>query len=1336
MSCKLTYQGKRYNSEQELQKVIDSTIQPVDSPLMAHLTKKFNSPGKAYQYHSLLNTPIYQNWATANKQSLTPSNKVFDRFIKEAIEDHENKRNAILKAEAASIGEANDIPSHLQPRDEDTKDLGDWLNKGVESETINSSDPVLNELMQNKKMTIARLRKRMGVLKENIDRSSNINKRRQWREKMSVFGQEVAALTGELNELDRSNNLYLIADMMNRELTWVDDLLHSNLNSDLTESAKNSVEAENLLHAWSGIIDLLNETQEHNIEIVDKLFNKNKIERLLKEIREIQVGIVEQQAMERSGLSIEDKAIKEIWNPIKDTSEAAGLLRGIGQSQHILLQQIYGRTAEANRAAHQEMQDIFTGNFNTIMEAAEAKLQELGLDWDVFFAKDEKGRMKDKIVGPLSDKYINTEYFKNPYKTKNKKKGAENTYNAWYLNNHIMIDPIRVAEDRENYKAELLKKIPSSHAIEMAFEETLKRYRKYKLFREEQEIILNEKFQDPAAIENILNAWDRANNPMLVANDKKGHIKLKNNEVRYKKLTFSYGLPIENRGGVKTNYYDANFTELENHKELLDFQREFVNIMHQLNVYLPGELNRNFTIPLFQEAVLGAWKGSDVAATGRAYMDNIINTLRGDNLADDIYIENKKGRKQLATNFYSSTDNKILKQYKLEVEKFMLEKGKKPNIKEKKALRNIAVDKIVQTSSQHLGKNLTMFAAMVVGYKHKATVETEVLLIDKLFKEKVKKARVSKSGEILYRNKNNELVSEPPFEGAVPEAMNEGENELTNELIRLNSTIDNFLGVPKPKGESIGINSVPIPSWIPVIGGDVLRYTEEDKRQIRELEDVLDELEIKEDKVKTALMNKEISKEEADFKIEALEKKREALNNEIDTVGSNWTWGGIINALMQWVQLKALGWNLSSSFANLAFGLLTNNVEAAGEQYYTEKNLNKGYALIRHSFTKTFSDAIGMEAGDTGVKIRTLMDELNVLKKPSEEFFEIKGERSGMKKFYNPFVFTDMTEYLNQGPVMIAVLDNLKITTQSGEEIAIWDAFDERGEWRQEVGDKASYMSSITNAANVIDKAIKNNHGDYDNQSSPLAIKRKNLKVITQFRTWMFEGFFNRTEIERKDYELGITKKGRWRTYSDQGLKNSLGALTNIALNNDISGGELSEIDQINMRKNLREIRNYAIVMGTYLLLTALSHALKGGEDDEEEVAENSEIWGLPTTAPGMGMISFLLNLTSRVENDILLYINPAEFRKIAGKDLIPILTIVDDIGRVNHAFIMWLQGKDELKTGPYKGRSRLGRDLMKATPGAASIYKMINNTTQILSKQKGILEEAIFNDDEENRDL
>jgi hypothetical protein len=244
------------------------------------------------------------------------------------------------------------------------------------------------------------------------------------------------------------------------------------------------------------------------------------------------------------------------------------------------------------------------------------------------------------------------------------------------------------------------------------------------------------------------------------------------------------------------------------------------------------------------------------------------------------------------------------------------------------------------------------------------------------------------------------------------------------------------------------------------------------------------------------------------------------------------------------------------------------------------------------------------------------------------------------------------------------------------------------------------------------------NHGNYD-PDSLIKFKRHFAgRAISQFRTWMFQGFAERFKGEFTDYQLTnrltgeefIKRKGRYRSYGaywayyqeNNGMM-GIGAVFNATYQllrklggpifgtkttfDEIVGDQFTEVDAANMRKNMTEI-------ATYMFLLAFTAAMKAGLDDEDDPAKKFAYY-------------FLINQLGRLGTDIMFYTNPVDFEKLT-RNAIPAFSLVLDASKViNDVGTLMSGGSDILKSGPDKGESRTWRDFKRLIPGPAQLQKL-----------------------------
>jgi hypothetical protein len=273
------------------------------------------------------------------------------------------------------------------------------------------------------------------------------------------------------------------------------------------------------------------------------------------------------------------------------------------------------------------------------------------------------------------------------------------------------------------------------------------------------------------------------------------------------------------------------------------------------------------------------------------------------------------------------------------------------------------------------------------------------------------------------------------------------------------------------------------------------------------------------------------------------------------------------------------------------------------------------------------------------------------------------------------------------------------------------------------------------------------NHGDYSN---PLPIKATALgRAVSQFRTWMFEGFANRFEKQANspDYALSYgmdepyVRKGRYRSYTKGQLTTTgatLGTLflpgvgTALGAGAGYLGGKffgmqtnenaVSDIlftlkqlirklvfkptqfqdrfnatDAANMRKNMTELYVMMTLAGVGLLLSGLK-----GDDDEDEAV----------------VLNFLLNQTIRLRTDIGFYTNPLEFEKLT-KTAIPMAGLVQEVytlfGDIGNYFGEDAKDKSVFESGPFKGYPKFLVHAGQLLPGTAQGIRLYKSATKVV---------------------
>lgn len=398
------------------------------------------------------------------------------------------------------------------------------------------------------------------------------------------------------------------------------------------------------------------------------------------------------------------------------------------------------------------------------------------------------------------------------------------------------------------------------------------------------------------------------------------------------------------------------------------------------------------------------------------------------------------------------------------------------------------------------------------------------------------------------------------------------------------------------------------------------------------------------------------------------------------------------DAVIQYMQLKGMGWNIFGSVTNVVFGWFSNYAYAAGGVDFNTENLLKANRIMLSATGK----GIGLES-DTAKKINSLMVRYDVLKELNDASYRASTNtnraKRGMENL-SPFELQRRGEYFVQGMTMVASMLNQKVLV-NGVETSLWDAYDVNGkflgenklDWEGPIEDRTANKEyfKFSNKLDQVNKAI---HGNYDT-NSPVRIKKGILgRALMQFRSWIAEGFANRVEGEKYDLLLGRKRKGRWRTYGDLGFKESFKSLFNIAAGRKLNQ---DEVTVQNMKRNLAELYQTLTLLALYFVLKEIDL------DDDDE-------WGKKAS-------NFTLNQILRLQDDIEFYYSPIAIDNIT-QNAVPVFTLVRDTNKFVDALQKGIVDGDwDYKTGKKSGQSRVLWTGAKIFPFGSSIASFINKT-------------------------
>lgn len=508
-------------------------------------------------------------------------------------------------------------------------------------------------------------------------------------------------------------------------------------------------------------------------------------------------------------------------------------------------------------------------------------------------------------------------------------------------------------------------------------------------------------------------------------------------------------------------------------------------------------------------------------------------------------------------------------------------------------------------------------------------------------------------------------------------------------------------------------------------------YSIEDKKKIVEIENLL--------------------------RTEKEDKKREELIKIREGLGKARTATALIDNMLGWIRSMRLGYNLSSGISNFLEGVTSNMILAAEGSHFDQKEIYYAYNVVKHSFLKNVT--FGMVETGLASKNRSLMDKFNVIMDSKNEL-----QRSSHKSYTSKLSWLGVhelnqrVEYINQSPIMIAMLRTLKIKDKSGVESSVWDAMDNKGHLKDnfKTEDNVKNWEDLSGDQYLtfkqkLHKTIVLGHGNYDELRGMMAKSANVGKAAIMFKTWVPMQFYWRFATEQDDIQSGtIGYKGRYWSYGKGGgavhgatvgtlLFGPLGALFGGAagyfLGNRFgvnSDGAFQKTDsQVGLIKETvectKQLAKKILGMPVNLLVgrkiigvgdKAFENWVGKGNFTEQDAKNmRGNMADIVMQLAWLGLIlaakamfwdddddpndperiahNIIVNKLMILSQQGTMYINPVDtYQSTIGSNAV--IQYLTDVGKVVQKTDDWMQGKDIIQSGPHAGESALANQSYK----------------------------------------
>jgi len=882
---------------------------------------------------------------------------------------------------------------------------------------------------------------------------------------------------------------------------------------------------------------------------------------------------------------------------------------------------------------------------------------KLGSDYKSKLAKASKIFAKDKfgniLRNRLIDKYDHKFYddrkdLQNNLKIAKEKNNAVEIRRAkrelkeWYNANTISIDPqyfIGSESKKQALKDELINAIGDISIVEEALKKAELKYNEYIQLKQEYEDWLDTENLTTEEKEKNKNQWMINNSPDIFygmmhgsSDTYKTQYKIADSDVFSSEYVVNIPRKFNKNTKKDTGYYNSDYENIMKDENLKEYFMFLKTSMNDLKNILPDYSKENATSSNYfyraKADLLATFQNSGFKGFLNKINSNVVNSFTTDFEHNYIGELDENGQE------LNTVPIEKLRDIDREIKKIQdkLSKNEKTNnltVAEVKSL-NVRLEELLTSYSIDPNKSFEVFLAMASHYKFMSDINLEVQLAKSIV------------------DKSKSLKTNGTFEDPV------------NLKKRFKYTIDAVLYGKYKDVEGQHKANKDFEDDI-FSTSDLIGITSSKKERAKELVKLIKKNNEKRD---TLFLKSQ------DTKLTKLEKEEltgyETLIDEYRALGGKrFTWSSFFDNVIAVQALKTFSYNPFSAFANAAFGLVTNYVEASGGLNFSFKEFGKANQIVLSSVRKYLS--FGTLTTEQGNKITHVVEKLGL----THDVIDIKYGKNRytenkLAKTLNPYNLMQSSDFIMKSTSAIAIMLKDKIKGKNNEEISLWSAFKEDGSWNEDLFDKQTNLA--WNGDNPVKMAeyrsklkfiLKQMHGNFD-RNNPVVAKQKVLgRLIGQYRlSWMAEGIEQRFGKKYHNEIIDQDVEGRYTT-----IKRLLDD------NNDLNGNmmnklytllfkrstvNLSEMEKANIKKTIADLQMYAVMLALAVLLKSFYD-----DDDDDKIDK-----GIPR---------MIANQLLQVENDLIFYTSPDVFTTFTSS-LIPAMSIYKDFKKATAASYKYLK--------------------------------------------------------------
>ena len=405
-----------------------------------------------------------------------------------------------------------------------------------------------------------------------------------------------------------------------------------------------------------------------------------------------------------------------------------------------------------------------------------------------------------------------------------------------------------------------------------------------------------------------------------------------------------------------------------------------------------------------------------------------------------------------------------------------------------------------------------------------------------------------------------------------------------------------------------------------------------------------------------------------------------------NTLKDQGKWSKLIKSIIAYTSLKGLAVNVPGMISNAVVGELQLLIEAGAGEFYSMKDLMWAHANL-------FGGGVRRAPGKIVDFFTNNENSYDVLLANTFEPVPGNFDKRSHKRYYHSifrqlissdFAFLGYSagEHMIHYLTMYAVLNHEKVLID-GKKVSLYEAFtiENKDSGNSELVLKSGVTDLNGNPLNEeyldevrkkIRQANQTTHGSMNKEDKGLIHRRLLGRAIMNFRQWMVEVYSKRYRENYYDATVDKWREGYYRTVG----KLLIGFLQDYKMFQTKAALHWKDMDET-QQANVRRFRNEMIVLGS---LFTLSFALGEPEDHKKDFWYRMWIYQTKRALldiEAMNPIGAFLNAKTMLNSPI------ASVNTINGF-LYPIFGLPD----IN----------DTIKSGPYKGWNKYGRNFLKYT--------------------------------------